>query len=153
MRVAGHRHQGAPIDYANACPDIAITSLHYYFPWAITQLVSWSVFCAVTERQPRVDTTSRSWFDVADDPDLNWSDKLGRYALMADRYFEADTYREFCSTALASLPEIVYDWITLAGVRRAAAGDGARRPTHRTSTSEFLAHFSGLLGMWIKDQQ
>ena len=103
-----------PIDYANACPDIAITSLHYYFPWAITQLVSWSVFCAVTGRKPQVDTNTRAWFDVADDPELSWSDKLGRYALMADQYFEAERYREFCSTALASLPEIVYDWITSA---------------------------------------
>ena len=93
-----------PIDYANACPDIAITSLHYYFPWAITQLVAWSVFCAVTERKPQVDTNSRAWYDVADDPELNWAAKLGRYALMADQYFEADRYREFCATSLASLP-------------------------------------------------
>ena len=83
--VAGDRNQRCnPIDYANACPDIAITSLHYYFPWAITQLVSWSVFCAVTGRTPRVDNTTRDWFDVADDPDLPLSDKLGRYALMSD---------------------------------------------------------------------
>ena len=37
-----------PIDYANACPDVAITSLHYYFPWAMKALVKWSVFCTAT---------------------------------------------------------------------------------------------------------
>ena len=37
-----------PIDYANACPDVALTSLHYYFPWAIKALVKWSVFCTAT---------------------------------------------------------------------------------------------------------
>ena len=27
-----------PIDYANASPDVALTSLHYYFPWAMKTL-------------------------------------------------------------------------------------------------------------------
>ena len=61
-----------PIDFANACPDIAITSLHYYFPWAIQNLISWSIFCAVTGRAERIDTTSAEWFAVADDPDLDF---------------------------------------------------------------------------------
>ena len=42
-----------PIDYANACPDVAITSLHYYFPWAMKALVKWSIFCTATGRKPR----------------------------------------------------------------------------------------------------
>ena len=42
-----------PIDYANACPDVAITSLHYYFPWAMKALVKWSIFCTATGRKGR----------------------------------------------------------------------------------------------------
>ena len=152
LRIAGDGHQRAPIDYANACPDIAITSLHYYFPWAITQLVSWSVFCAVTGRRPRVDTNSREWYDVADDPDLNWADKLGRYALMSDQYFEADTYREFCSTALASLPEIVYEWITSAEFD-ALLLETVRSTYPAHEQERFLAHFRGLIGLWVADQR
>jgi len=44
-----------PIDYANACPDVALTSLHYYFPWAMKALVKWCVFALVTGRQAKLD--------------------------------------------------------------------------------------------------
>jgi hypothetical protein len=147
--VTGTRVQ--PIDYANACPDIAITSLHYYFPWAITQLISWSVFCAVTDRRPRVDTTSRQWFDVADDPDLSWNDKLGRYGLLADRYFQADEYREFCSTSLASLPALVRDWVDSAEFD-ALLVETVRKTYPEAEHDRFIAHFRGLLELWVNDQ-
>ncbi len=148
--VTGTRVQ--PIDYANACPDISITSLHYYFPWAITQLISWSVFCAVTRRRPRVDTTSREWFDVADDPELSWNDKLGRYALLADMYFQADEYREFCSTSLARLPAMVRDWVDSADFDSLLV-ETVRKSYPPAEHDRFLAHFRGLMTMWVNDQR
>jgi len=147
--VTGTRVQ--PIDYANACPDIAITSLHYYFPWAITQLISWSVFCAVTDRRPRVDTTSREWFDVADDPDLSWNDKLGRYGLLADQYFQADEYREFCSTSLAALPAMVCDWIASAAFDDLLV-ETVRKTYPAGEHDRFVSHFRGLMSLWVTDQ-
>ena len=55
-----------PIDYANACPDVSVTSLHYYFPWAITALVRWSTYCLVTGRRPNHDLEMDEYFTVAD---------------------------------------------------------------------------------------
>ena len=52
-----------PIDYANASPDVALTSLHYYFPWAMLALVRWSAFCTVTGRPMRINQGTRDYFD------------------------------------------------------------------------------------------
>ncbi len=141
-----------PIDFANACPDIAITSLHYYFPWAIQNLISWSIYCAVTRRAARIDTTSSEWFAVADNPDLEFSDKLAAYAKLADDYFEVDRYQEFCATSLASLSQIVYDWITSAEFDDLLI-ETVRKTYPAHEHDSFAAHFRGLMSHWAADQR
>ena len=87
-----------PIDYANASPDVALTSLHYYWPWAIAALLKWSVFCTVTGRRSRgVDLDTRTYFEVGDREDLSYEQKLGEYRRLADDYFEVERYQEFCA--------------------------------------------------------
>ena len=81
-----------PIDYANACPDVAVTSLHYYFPWAIAALVKWSAFCLVTGRKARTQVDTEPWFAVADDQELDYGAKLADYQRLADEHFETERY-------------------------------------------------------------
>src|SRR5262245_24872435 len=138
-----------PIDYANASPDVAVTSLHYYFPWAISALLRWSAFCTVTGRQPRLDTNARDYFDVADS-DRSYGEKLAEYARLADAYFEKDQYDEFCATSLASLDEIVRDWVASPDF------DGLLVDTVKSTypaheQDRFIAHFRGLLSLWVHD--
>jgi len=140
-----------PIDYANACPDVALTSLHYYFPWAMKALVKWTVFCAVTGRKPRLDLDIRRYFDVADREDLSYGDKLAVYRRLADEYFETDRYLDFCASRLAHLDEIVYEWVDSPEFDRLLV-DTVRVTYPPDEHERFVAHFRGLLGMWVKDQ-
>ena len=96
MLVAGD--EVYPIDYANACPDVAVTSLHYYFPWAITALVRWSTYCLVTGRRHRLDLEMAPYFEIADS-DRTYDEKLDAYLALADEHFETERYHDWCSRA------------------------------------------------------
>ena len=139
-----------PIDYANACPDVAVTSLHYYFPWAMSALLRWTVFCVTTGRRPRLDTDTARYFEIADDPARSYAEKLGEYRRLADEYFEIDRYQEFCAKHLGRVDEIVYEWVTSEEFRSLLRETvRATYPVHEHE--KFLAHFGGLIDLWVRD--
>ncbi len=140
-----------PIDYANASPDVALTSLHYYFPWAMKTLVKWCAFCLVTGRQPVRDLDTRRYFEIGDREDLSYAEKLAAYRRLADEFFDADRYHDFCDSRLSHVDELVLDWVSSADF------DGLLIDTVRSTYpahehERFAAHLRGLVGQWVREQ-
>ncbi len=140
-----------PIDYANACPDVALTSLHYYFPWAMKALVKWCVFALVTGRRAKLDLETDRYFAIADEPGMSYQEKLKGYRELADAYFDSRRYQDFWADRQARLDEIVLDWV---------AGPDFDQLLIRTvqlvypvdEQDKFIAHLRGLLSLWVRDE-
>jgi hypothetical protein len=141
-----------PIDYANACPDVALTSLHYYFPWAMAALVRWTAFCCVTGRKPGIDMDTSRYFAIGDRPDLSYEEKLVGYRQLADEYFETERYTDFCAARLGHVDEMVYDWVRSPEFD-ALLVDTVRATYPPAEHERFVAHFRGLLGAWVHDRE
>jgi hypothetical protein len=140
----------APIDYANASPDVALTSLHYYFPWAMKALVKWCVFCAVTRRRMRINQNTRAYFDVGDREDLSYEQKLAEYRRLADEYFQVGAYGDFCAEHLAGLDEAVLEYVESPEFD-ALIVETVRSTFPAHEHEHFVAHYRGLLGAWTAD--
>jgi hypothetical protein len=141
-----------PIDYANASPDVAITSLHYYFPWAIRALVRWAAFCAVTRRRMRIFQDSRRYFEVGDDQSLPYDEKLQRYRALADDYFSAPEYEAFCTEALGHADEATVELVESPELDSVLV-DTVRSTFPPHEHEHFIAHYRGLLAAWAVDQR
>ncbi len=139
-----------PIDYANACPDVAITSLHYYFPWAMKSLLKWSVYCAVTGRKAKTQVDTGPWFEIAD-ADISYEEKLAGYQRLSDEYFDVEHYREFVATSMPHVDQMVLEWVTSPAFDQILI-DTVRSTYPEHEHERFLAHFRGLTGMWARDE-
>ena len=140
-----------PIDYANACPDISLTSLHYYFPWAIKALVRWCAFALATGRRPRLDLATEQYFEIADAAGASYADKLAAYGALADSYFDTERYHEFCAASLGQLDAIVLDWVAGPDFDRLLV-DTVRAVYPAHEHEQFIAHLRGLTGLWVRDE-
>ncbi|MFK7991168.1 MAG: RimK family alpha-L-glutamate ligase [Sandaracinaceae bacterium] len=114
MRREGVWH---PIDFANACPDSQVTSLHYHFPWLVKSLLEWSLYCAATGRPMRRHVDWSDYYAIAD-TDASYEDKLAAYGKVAESRLETDRFEAFCETHLAQLDEVVWTYF---GSERAKA--------------------------------
>ncbi|HEY7856990.1 MAG TPA: hypothetical protein VIC82_00695 [Candidatus Nanopelagicales bacterium] len=147
----GGRDEVYPIDYANACPDIAITSLHYYFPWAIKALVSWSTYCLVTERHRQLDVDTSAYFAIADRDDLDYDEKLAAYRRLADEYLETERYTDWRDSRLRNFDQIALEWFSGPELDRVIV-DTVRSTFPAHEHDQFIEHYRGLLGLWCSDE-
>ncbi|MBV9450604.1 MAG: hypothetical protein JO345_32415 [Streptosporangiaceae bacterium] len=141
-----------PIDYANACPDVALTSLHYYFPWAVKTLVKWCVFALVAARRPPLELDIDRFFAIADLADRSYQEKLQAYRELADAYFESERYHDFCARSLPYLDEIVREWVGSEDFDRLLT-DTVRSVYPAHEHDQFIAHLRGLISLWLHDEE
>ncbi len=140
-----------PIDYANACPDVSLTSLHYYFPWAIKTLIKWALFCTVTDRQMQIEMTMKRYFDIGDRTDLSYEEKLTEYGHLADEHFQSARYHDFLDRHVPEIDQVMLEYIAGAEFDQLLVQTvRSTFPPHEHE--KFVAHYRGLMALWVKDQ-
>lgn len=139
-----------PIDFANACPDSQVTSLHFHFPWLIKANLRWSIFCAATRRRMNTDLNWRAYFDIADQ-DIPFEEKLAAYVKLARERFDVERFEEFCATHLAQLDEVAHRYFGSDAVRAAIREKvEALYPAHEHD--EFTELFWKRIQYWRQQQ-
>ncbi len=140
-----------PIDFANACPDSQVTSLHFHIPWLVKAKIRWSLYCAATRRQMRHMPDWTPYFLIADS-DMGYREKLEAYAEIARERYETDRFEEFCSKHLGGLDEVAYDYFASDRAKEAVRRKvSVLFPAHEVE--EFTEHFWGLIQFWRKTER
>jgi hypothetical protein len=148
LRAAGEFY---PIDFANACPDSQVTSLHYHHPWLVKSKVRWALFCAVTGRRMRRSLDWEPYFEIAR-RELPYRERLAAYAEVARRRFDAERFAEFCDRELAPLDEVAWEFYGSPRAKEAVRLKvEALFPTHEVE--RFTEHFWGLIQFWRKTER
>ena len=139
-----------PIDFANACPDSQVTSLHYHFPWLINAQLRWAIFCAATGRRMRQTVDWEPYYEIAR-RGLPLDEALAEYGRLADDYLDTERFEEFCAQHLAHLEEVSWEFFGTDVVKDAIRQKvEALFPEHEHE--RFTEHFWGLIKFWRKTE-
>jgi hypothetical protein len=135
-----------PIDFANACPDSQVTSLHYFIPWLVKAKIRWSLYVAATKRRMRHHPDWLPFFLIADS-DMSYRDKLRAYAEIAHDRYETERFFDFCDRHLSHLDEVSWEYFGTEKAKEAVRRKvGLLFPQHEIE--QFTDHFWGLIQFW-----
>ena len=135
-----------PIDFANACPDSQVTSLHYHFPWLVTAVARWAIFCAATQRPMRKTVDWDAYYEIAA-RDLEPREKLRAYGRIAAERLDTERFHEFCRQHIPHLDEVAWEFFGTDKAREAVRLKvESLFPPHEHD--EFTEHFWGLIQFW-----
>jgi hypothetical protein len=139
-----------PIDFANACPDSQVTSLHYHFPWLVKANLRWSIFCAATRRRMRPNLDWQPYFDAAK-PELPYRERLRAAAAVAEKHFDSARFEEFCARHLAHLDEVAWEFFATNTAREAVRVKvAALFPAHEVAS--FTELFWSRIQRWREEE-
>jgi hypothetical protein len=139
-----------PIDFANACPDSQVTSLHYHFPWLVKANLRWSIFCAATRRRMRPNLDWQPYFDAAK-PELPYRERLRAAAAVAEKHFDSARFEEFCARHLAHLDEVAWEFLATNTAREAVRVKvAALFPAHEVES--FTELFWSRIQRWREEE-
>lgn len=148
LRKTGVWH---PMDFANACPDSQVTSLHRHFPWLVKAYIRWSVYCAATQRPMRVNLDWTPYYAIAAS-DRSYAEKLDAYAKIADERLETARFEEFCAKHLGHLDEVAHEFFASAEAREAIKQKvGSLFPAHEIEW--FTELFWQRIQAWRRETQ
>ncbi len=140
-----------PIDFANACPDSQVTSLHRHFPWLVKAKVRWSIFVAATKRKMPMNLDWEPYLAISDRRDLPFRERLRQYATIARKRLDQDRFEEFCGKHLKHLDEVAHEFFGTPAAKEAVRLKvAALFPAHEVE--EFTEKFWQAIQAWRADE-
>jgi hypothetical protein len=140
-----------PIDFANACPDSQVTSLHYHFPWLVKANLRWALFNATTRRKVLRTLDWEPFIRIADS-DRSYPEKLAAYAAIARRRLEAERFEEFCAKHLSHLDAVAHEFFG-SDVARDAVRRKVQALYPQNEWGAFTDLFFGRIQRWRADER
>lgn len=138
-----------PIDFANACPDSQVTSLHYFFPWLVMANIRWSTFCAATKKKMQMCLDWEPYWEIMRQ-EMPYRERLAAYAAIGHRRMETDRFQGFCDQNLGHLEEQTHQFFGTETAKETIRQKvTALFPEHEVES--FTEHFWGRIQRW-RDQ-